>query len=99
MSVLSGIGKTIVSDFLTGVHLLGDLLTSLKNNGVVIPVLGTFIEQQIENVEAAQADYDSGQAVVVGSFAVSDPAGASDAVLIAVKKDGAVYETLFGSNT
>jgi len=98
MGLFGTIGSTLITDVLKAIGFVGGLLGLLKQQGIPTGSLGTWVAAEIANEQAIQADYDSGQAVVLGSFVFTDQAGQSDCVVVGVKRDGPAYGTLFGTN-
>jgi hypothetical protein len=87
---------TVVEGVLSALNVVDGVVKALVANGINPGGLGSLIVSQIDNVEAAQTDYDNGQGVVVGAVPIIDSKGVSTGVLVLVKQGGAAYTQLFG---
>jgi hypothetical protein len=65
----------------------------LKASGVA-PNLDSVAIADITSIQAYEADYDNGQAIVIGTLSLDGKAG----VIAAMADGGPAYQALFGSN-
>lgn len=76
------------------VGVLGGIFAALKANNVA-PSLDTVALADITSIQAYEADYASGQAVIIGNLSLNGQAG----VVAVMDVGGPAYQALFGSNS